>query len=142
MDAIGVNNRNLKTFQLNVETSKELAPLIGFRHKSVGERDRVTRSGNGITELWFPGVPHGTAFMENSRPEEAAMEFINKLNRCQAGKGNERADSIKLKICGMRLEENILEMADFEPDFMGFIFFKGSGRFVGDFEVPAALPRR
>lgn len=41
----------------------------------------------------------------------------------------------------MRLEENILEMADFEPDFMGFIFFKGSGRFVGeDFEVPAALP--
>lgn len=44
---------------------------------------------------------------------------------------------MKLKVCGMRDKNNILEVAALGPDYMGFIFYKGSKRFVGDdFEMP------
>ncbi|MBW2960896.1 phosphoribosylanthranilate isomerase [Mesonia aestuariivivens] len=39
---------------------------------------------------------------------------------------------MKLKVCGMKYEENILELAKLQPDYMGFIFYKKSGRFVSE----------
>jgi phosphoribosylanthranilate isomerase len=36
-----------------------------------------------------------------------------------------------IKICGMKWPDNIAEVAKLEPDFMGFIFYEGSKRFVG-----------
>ena len=47
----------------------------------------------------------------------------------------------KIKVCGMRESENILDVSQFDIDYMGFIFYKGSPRFVGDsFTVPKAIP--
>ena len=44
---------------------------------------------------------------------------------------------MKLKTCGMKYADNIREVAKLSPDFMGFIFYKDSKRFVGhDFVVP------
>jgi phosphoribosylanthranilate isomerase len=44
---------------------------------------------------------------------------------------------MKLKICGMKYAGNIREVAALSPDFMGFIFYPQSKRFVGnDFEMP------
>lgn len=40
--------------------------------------------------------------------------------------------SVKLKICGMKVPENIVDVIALEPDYMGFIFFPGSKRFVAD----------
>jgi len=42
--------------------------------------------------------------------------------------------SAKLKICGMKLPENIAEVIALEPDYLGFIFFTGSKRFVGELD--------
>lgn len=48
---------------------------------------------------------------------------------------------ISLKICGMRDQQNIREVAGLGPDFMGFIFYRGTPRFVGDdFALPPDLP--
>lgn len=47
---------------------------------------------------------------------------------------------MKLKVCGMRDKNNILEVAALCPDYMGFIFYKGSKRFVGDDFVMPVLP--
>lgn len=45
---------------------------------------------------------------------------------------------LKLKICGLREVENIQQVALVLPDFMGFIFFKESPRYVSqDFEMPS-----
>jgi phosphoribosylanthranilate isomerase len=45
--------------------------------------------------------------------------------------------NIKLKICGMRNPANIAEVAGLQPDYMGFIFYDKSPRYVGeDFEMP------
>lgn len=37
---------------------------------------------------------------------------------------------VKLKICGMKLPDNIQAVAALRPDYLGFIFFRGSKRFV------------
>jgi phosphoribosylanthranilate isomerase len=37
---------------------------------------------------------------------------------------------MKLKVCGMRQSENIQQLLELEPDFMGFIFFERSKRFA------------
>jgi phosphoribosylanthranilate isomerase len=39
---------------------------------------------------------------------------------------------MKLKVCGMRDAKNLQEVAALNPDFIGFIFYDQSPRFVGD----------
>ncbi|MEO9477645.1 MAG: phosphoribosylanthranilate isomerase [Cyclobacteriaceae bacterium] len=43
---------------------------------------------------------------------------------------------MKLKVCGMREKDNIGELLLLKPDFIGFIFYAKSPRFVGSFEIP------
>jgi phosphoribosylanthranilate isomerase len=46
--------------------------------------------------------------------------------------------SLKIKVCGLREPSNIEEVASLNPDYMGFIFYKKSPRYVGDdFVVPS-----
>jgi phosphoribosylanthranilate isomerase len=46
-------------------------------------------------------------------------------------------NELKLKICGMKYPDNIREVAQLAPDYMGFIFYQKSKRFVGaDFVIP------
>lgn len=48
---------------------------------------------------------------------------------------------MKVKICGMREPDNMLAVANLLPDFMGFIFYKGSPRYVGPgFYIPDSFP--
>ena len=50
---------------------------------------------------------------------------------------------MKVKICGMREAANIMSVADFNPDFLGFIFYEKSARYVGetlDTELLRSLP--
>jgi phosphoribosylanthranilate isomerase len=48
---------------------------------------------------------------------------------------------IKLKICGMREPSNILEVSQLQPDYMGFIFYEKTPRYVGDdFFIPEDFP--
>ena len=82
LDVVGVNNRNLKTFEVSIETSKALAPLI--------PNDFVKISESGISDPatiidlrthGFQGFLIGETFMKTGRPERAAAEFIDSLNR-------------------------------------------------------------
>ena len=44
---------------------------------------------------------------------------------------------MKLKVCGIKYSDNGIAVAKLVPDFMGFIFYARSKRFVGaDFEMP------
>jgi len=42
---------------------------------------------------------------------------------------------MKIKICGLRDKENIAQVAALSPDYMGFIFYKPTPRFVGDIDI-------
>lgn len=51
---------------------------------------------------------------------------------------------MKIKVCGMREAENISELIKLEPDYMGFIFYKKSKRFVTSFpkvEIPSKIKK-
>ncbi len=85
VDLIGVNNRNLKTFDVNFETSKRLAPMIPDEVIKVSESG--IESPEAIVELkkyGFKGFLIGQTFMQHSRPEKAAMEFIKELKRVES----------------------------------------------------------
>lgn len=48
----------------------------------------------------------------------------------------------KLKVCGMKLPANILELAELRPDYIGFIFYRKSKRYIADLsaELVSSLP--
>ena len=48
--------------------------------------------------------------------------------------------TFKLKICGLKESENILQVADLCPDYMGFIFFEGSRRYVNENDILPDTP--
>ncbi len=39
---------------------------------------------------------------------------------------------MKIKVCGMKDPQNINEVASLAPDFLGFIFYKKSARYVDE----------
>jgi indole-3-glycerol phosphate synthase len=84
-DLIGVNNRDLKTFMVSIETSKNLAPRIPDNIV------RVSESGisdpNTIVELrkyGFEGFLIGETFMKQDDPARAARDFVRQLNKLKA----------------------------------------------------------
>ena len=79
-DLIGVNNRDLKTFELSIEVSKSLASLIPKEVVKVSESG--IESPGTIVELkkyGYEGFLMGQNFMQHSRPEQACKEFIDEL---------------------------------------------------------------
>ena len=46
---------------------------------------------------------------------------------------------MKVKVCGMRDPENILQIAALEPDYMGFIFYENSKRYAEGSITPELL---
>lgn len=43
---------------------------------------------------------------------------------------------IRVKVCGMHEPLNVKEIAEAKPHFIGFIFYSGSKRYVGDYPDP------
>ena len=82
VDLIGVNNRDLKSFEVNLEVSRKLAGMIPKEVVKISESG--ISSAESIHELrgiGFDGFLMGENFMKHSRPETAAKEFIEKLEK-------------------------------------------------------------
>jgi indole-3-glycerol phosphate synthase len=80
LDIIGVNNRNLKTFELDIQTSIDLVQHI--------PNDFVKISESGISHTddikllknhGFQGFLIGENFMKKNNPGESLSQFISKL---------------------------------------------------------------
>ena len=50
-----------------------------------------------------------------------------------------KCKSLKVKVCGMRDPENISRICQAKPDYMGFIFFSGSSRYIGEDPDPSVF---
>jgi indole-3-glycerol phosphate synthase len=79
--AVGVNNRNLKDFNVNVSQSFDLAPLIP------NDFIKISESGldnakiiHELKDAGFRGFLMGETFMKTSRPEIACANFIKEVN--------------------------------------------------------------
>ena len=81
-DLMGVNNRDLKTFNLSIEVSKRLSNMIPAGVVKVSESG--IESVDAILELktyGYEGFLMGQNFMQHSRPEAAAKDFIDDLRK-------------------------------------------------------------
>src|SRR5687768_7292273 len=86
-DLIGVNNRDLKTFQLSIEVSKRLADGIPSSVVKVSESG--IESVQAILDLknyGYEGFLMGQNFMQHSRPEVACKAFIDDLRKATVQK--------------------------------------------------------
>jgi len=79
-DLIGVNNRNLQTFQVSIDTSRNLIGLL--------PKDVIAVSESGIEKpeifqelkkIGYSGFLIGQYFMQESAPEIACKNFIQQL---------------------------------------------------------------
>ena len=80
LNLLGVNNRNLKTFEVRLETSKSLAELIPNDFVKVSESG--ISSVEAITQLkgyGYQGFLIGENFMKTENPGASAQEFVQNL---------------------------------------------------------------
>ena len=80
LDMLGVNNRNLKTFEVSLNTSKTLSKIIPNEFVKVSESG--ISSIEAIKELQpygYKGFLIGENFMKTDNPGESAANFIKSL---------------------------------------------------------------
>jgi indole-3-glycerol phosphate synthase len=83
-DLIGVNNRNLKTFEVSLDTSKRLADMIPDGIVKVSESGITSPEAIiDLRKFGYKGFLVGENFMKHSRPEEEAKVFMDELRRLQ-----------------------------------------------------------
>jgi indole-3-glycerol phosphate synthase len=81
-DLIGVNNRNLKTFEVSIDISKRLAPMIPNHVVKVSESGiSAPETIVELREYGYEGFLMGENFMKHSQPEVSAMEFMEQLRK-------------------------------------------------------------
>lgn len=82
LDMLGVNNRNLKTFEVSLETSKQLSALI--------PKDFIKVSESGISTIeaiktlqpyGYKGFLIGENFMKTTNAGDSATQFIKDLQQ-------------------------------------------------------------
>lgn len=80
VDIVGVNNRNLKTFKVDVETSVSLSKLIPDGFVKISESGLSNAKTIGyLRKNGFSGFLIGETFMKTANPGEACKQLISEL---------------------------------------------------------------
>ena len=80
LDFLGVNNRNLKTFEVNLNTSRELADKIPDDFIKVSESGiNNSQSIIDLKTYGYKGFLIGENFMKTKNPGKSATQFIKKI---------------------------------------------------------------
>ncbi|MBU3027307.1 indole-3-glycerol phosphate synthase TrpC [Zobellia galactanivorans] len=81
LDMLGVNNRNLKTFEVSLDTSKSLSKLIPDEFVKVSESGISSIEAiKNLKPYGYQGFLIGENFMKTDNPGENAKEFIKQLS--------------------------------------------------------------
>ena len=81
VDMLGINNRNLKTFEVSIQTSIDLAAMIPNEFIKVSESGISTIEAiQTLKPYGYKGFLIGENFMKTDDPGMSAVEFIKSLN--------------------------------------------------------------
>jgi indole-3-glycerol phosphate synthase len=81
LNMIGVNNRNLKTFEVSLETSQTLSTLIPNEFVKISESGiRTVEDIQSLQPFGYKGFLIGENFMKTDDPGASAATFIKQLN--------------------------------------------------------------
>jgi indole-3-glycerol phosphate synthase/phosphoribosylanthranilate isomerase len=150
---IGVNNRDLRTFQTSFQTSEQLIAEAPRNRVMISESGlQNAKSLRHLQSLGFRGFLIGEALMRASDPEAALRDFI-------AGAENEpslqiscshrpvagpagfptahsavatagRSNAIQIKICGVTNAKDAWRCAELGVNMLGFNFYPKSPRYI------------
>jgi indole-3-glycerol phosphate synthase len=80
VDIVGINNRNLKTFVTDIETSFRLGEQISDSYVKISESGISNpRTVKELRAAGFRGFLMGEAFMKEKEPDKALAQFIASL---------------------------------------------------------------
>lgn len=80
VDIVGVNNRNLDTFEVNIDTSLELANLIPSTFTKISESGiSEIQTIKTLKQAGYQGFLIGEHFIKEKDPADALRQFINQL---------------------------------------------------------------
>ncbi len=80
LNLIGVNNRNLKTFEVSTQISKDLSTKIPDDFVKVSESGISEVSTiNDLKTFGYQGFLIGENFMKTDNPGKAATDFVNRI---------------------------------------------------------------
>jgi len=82
VDVIGINNRNLETMQIDIDTSKTMSKLIPAGFIKISESG--IENPEIVLELkkyGYNGFLIGSYFMRHAEPGKACAEFIQQINK-------------------------------------------------------------
>lgn len=95
IDILGVNNRNLKTFEVGIATSLSLADSIPSSLVKISESGlRKAESVVRLKEAGYQGFLVGTHFMASDDPARACAKFITEIKAAE----NKRKKALKNNI--------------------------------------------
>lgn len=82
LDMLGVNNRNLKTFEVSLDTSKTLSEFIPDDFVKVSESGiSSVEAIKDLKQYGYKGFLIGENFMKTDNPGESATNFIKQLGK-------------------------------------------------------------
>lgn len=86
IDVVGVNNRDLTSFKVNINTSIELAEHIPDRFVKISESG-ISKPENirKLRSHGYQGFLIGEYFMSHYRPHKACLDFIHQLQMLENG---------------------------------------------------------
>ena len=80
LDMLGVNNRNLKTFEVDLNNSRDMSKLIPDEFVKVSESGISSPVAiRDLKTFGYQGFLIGQNFMETNNPGKNAKEFIEQL---------------------------------------------------------------
>lgn len=90
VDLVGVNNRNLKTFEVDIHTSLELIHLIPDSKPAIAESGITdVQTIVSLKQAGFKGFLIGENFMRHADPAIAFADFIHQLKAIQLSDSGE-----------------------------------------------------